>query len=143
MVIAIFGESCAGKSTLAEKVKPLLDAEVFSGKDYLRLAKNEADARKIFQSKLAEGGNILYVISDQADLSLLPENALRILVTAELDTIKARFAKRTGGTLPAPVAAMLERKHGTFDALPHDLHYHSDTDDAEIFCAEVVKSVNR
>ena len=41
MVIGIFGESCTGKSTLAEKLKTQLDAEVYTGKDYLRLAKND------------------------------------------------------------------------------------------------------
>lgn len=30
MVIGIIGESCTGKSTLADKLKPLLDAEVYN-----------------------------------------------------------------------------------------------------------------
>lgn len=30
MVIGIIGESCAGKSTLADKLKSLLDAEVYN-----------------------------------------------------------------------------------------------------------------
>ena len=46
---------------------------------------------------------------------------MRILVTAPLDVIQERFAKRTGGKLPPPVAAMLARKHGSFDGEPHDL----------------------
>ena len=41
MVIGIFGESCTGKSTLAERISAGLSCEVFTGKDYLRLAKNE------------------------------------------------------------------------------------------------------
>lgn len=52
MVIGIIGESCTGKSTLADKLKPLLGAEVYTGKDYLRLAKNEAIAKKLFRKKL-------------------------------------------------------------------------------------------
>ena len=34
MVIAIFGESCTGKSTLADKLSTAINAEVFTGKDY-------------------------------------------------------------------------------------------------------------
>lgn len=47
---------------------------------------------------------------------------MRILVTADLDMIKSRFAQRMRGNLPAPVATMLEMKHGCFDAEPHDIH---------------------
>ncbi len=44
MVIGIVGESCTGKSALADKLKCLLNAEVYTGRDYLRLAKDEAAA---------------------------------------------------------------------------------------------------
>ncbi len=125
MVIAIFGESCTGKSTLAEKIAARLSCEVFTGKDYLRLAKNETIAKVMFQKKLTaavHGENIIYVISEKEHLPLLPEGALRILVTADLETILSRFAQRMRGNLPAPVATMLQKKHGCFDAEPHDLH---------------------
>ena len=46
MVIAIFGESCTGKSTLAEKISAHVPCEIFTGKDYLRLAKNESIAKE-------------------------------------------------------------------------------------------------
>ena len=125
MLIGIFGESCTGKSTLAEMIAAELSFEVFTGKDYLRLAKNENIAKAMFQKKLSaavEGENIIYVISEPEHLPLLPEGALRILVTADLEIIKSRFAQRMRGNLPAPVAAMLERKHGCFDAQPHHIH---------------------
>ena len=125
MVIGIFGESCTGKSTLAEKIAAGISCEVFTGKDYLRLAKNESIAKVMFQKKLAaavSGENVLYVISEKEHLPMLPEGALRILVTADLELIKARFAQRMRGDLPAPVAAMLEKKHGCFDDVPHDFH---------------------
>ena len=125
MLIAIFGESCTGKSTLADKLKEKLSAEIYTGKDYLRLAKNEAIAKKLFQKKLAEavaGENIIYVIAEREHLPLLPEGCIRILVTADLEAIKERFAQRMRGSLPAPVAAMLEKKHGCFDDEPHDYH---------------------
>lgn len=66
MVIAIFGESCVGKSTIAEKLASRLSAEVFSGKDYPKLAKSESMAALLFKKKLAApDGNILYVISER------------------------------------------------------------------------------
>ena len=142
MVIGIFGESCTGKSTLAEKIAATIPCEVFTGKDYLRLAKNENIAKVMFQKKLVgavDGENIVYVISETEHLPLLPEGAIRILVTADLETIKARFAQRMRGNLPGPVAAMLEKKHGCFDAEPHDIHVISGETDLDA----VVESLSR
>lgn len=135
MVIGIFGESCTGKSTLADKLKESMNAQVYTGKDYLRLEKNEAAAKQSFQAKLREainGENIIYVISEKEHLPLLPDGSIRILVTADLESIKTRFAQRMHGDLPAPVAAMLERKHGSFDMEQHDIHVisgHTSIDD--------------
>ena len=140
MVIGIFGESCTGKSTLAEKIAASLSCEVFTGKDYLRLAKNETIAKVMFQKKLTaavNGENIIYVISEMEHLPLLPEGALRILVTADLELIKSRFAQRMRGNLPAPVAAMLEKKHGCFDAEPHDIHVVSGETDLDAVVTQI------
>ncbi len=140
MVIAIIGESCTGKSTLADQIKEQIGGEIYTGKDYLRLAKNEGIAQKLFQKKLQEavtGGNIIYVISEEEHLSLLPEKAVRILVTAELEQIKERFAQRMHGNLPAPVAAMLERKHGCFDGIVHDIHVISGETEIEDVCRRI------
>lgn len=141
MVIAIFGESCTGKSTLAEKIAVSFPCEIYTGKDYLRLARNENIARVMFRKKLAEavnGGNIIYVISEKEHLPLLPEGALRILVTADLELIKSRFARRMRGNLPAPVVAMLEKKHGCFDAQPHDIHVISEETDLDMVVGKIV-----
>ena len=124
MNICIFGESCVGKSTLAKALQERIGATVYTGKDYLRLAKNEAEATEKFRSLLAEEDNIIYVTTEPHELSLLPDNCLRILLTEELTVIKERFSKRMHGHLPPPVEAMLEKKHGIFDAVPHDLHFH-------------------
>ena len=62
MVIGIIGENCSGKSTLADLIKQELNAEVISGKDYLRMAKSENMAKKLFQEKLhtaVSGENII------------------------------------------------------------------------------------
>ncbi len=140
MVIGIFGESCTGKSTLAEKITTCFPCKVFAGKDYLRLAKNETIAKMMFQKKLTaavNGENIIYVISEKEHLPLLPEAAMRVLVTADLELIKSRFAQRMRGNLPAPVAAMLEKKHGCFDAEPHDIHVISGETDLDDICMQV------
>ena len=145
MVIGIIGESCTGKSTLADKLKSLLGAAVYTGKDYLRLAKNEAIAKNLFQKKLEDavsGAHIVYVISEKEHLPLLPDGAFRVLVTADLDVIKERFAQRMRGNLPAPVATMLERKHGCFDAEKCDVHVVSDRDDLDVVCAAIQNRVN-
>ena len=140
MVIGIFGESCTGKSTLADKISAKYPCEVFTGKDYLRLAKNENIAKLMFQKKLAaavHGDNIIYVISEKEHLPLLPDGAFRILVTADLERIKSRFAQRMRGNLPAPVAAMLEKKHGCFDAESCDFRVISGETDLETVVEEI------
>ena len=142
MVIGIFGESCTGKSTLAEKIAAGLPCEIYSGKDYLRLAKNENIAKALFQKKLSaavNGEHILYVLSEKEHLPLLPQGALRILVTADLETIKARFAQRMRGDLPVPVAAMLEKKHGCFDGEPHDMHVVSGETDLDTAIGTILR----
>ena len=144
MVIAIFGESCTGKSTLADKLSSAINAEVFTGKDYLRMAKNESIAKVMFQKKLAaavDGEHVVYVISETEHLALLPEGALRILVSADIELIKSRFAKRMHGSLPAPVAAMLEKKHGCFDSVPHDLHMVSGETDPDAIVTQIKASL--
>lgn len=126
MLICIFGESCTGKTTLAQRLLSYRKGTVYYGKDYLRLAKSEAEARQKFRTVLEEAasssGFVIFVTTEKENLSLLPKNCLRILVTAPLPVIQERFAKRMGGTLPPSVAAMLEQKHGSFDREPHDIH---------------------
>ena len=142
MIFGIIGENCSGKSTLAEKIKTELGAEIVTGKDYLRMAKSESEAISLFKEKLRRGvseDNIIYVISDPEYVKLLPDGAIRILVTADLETIKERFAERMHGTLPRPVALMLERKHGIFDSGEYDYRFDGAAGDANAFC-EVLKS---
>ena len=141
MLICIFGESCTGKSTLADRISLSFPCKIYTGKEYLRLAKNENIAKTIFRKELSaalNGANIIYVVSEKEHLSLLPEGAVRILVTADLELIKSRFSQRMGGVLPAPVAAMLEKKHGCFDSLPHDIHVISGVTDMDAVAEQIV-----
>ncbi len=136
MVIGIIGENCSGKSTLAAGLRDRLRAEVVTGKDYLRLAKSEQEAKALFRARLANPGqNLIYVISEPEQLELLPEDAVRILVKADLDTIKARFRTRMRGNLPAPVEKMLERKHGMFDSGTYDYVFDGVSGDVSALCA--------
>ncbi len=140
MVIGIIGENCSGKSTLAGRIKDAIEAEVITGKDYLRMARSESEASKLFQEKLknaVRGSNIIYVISEPDHLALLPEGTVRILVTADLDTVKKRFRDRMHGNLPAPVEKMLEKKHGMFDNVPYDYRFDGVKGDAADLCSEI------
>ncbi len=140
MLIGVIGENCSGKSTLAESLKSALGAEVITGRDYLRLAKSPSAAAALFGEKLKQalaGPDLIYVISEPEQLRLLPEGAVRILVTADLDTIKARFRARMRGNLPEPVARMLERNHGIFDDGAYDYRYDGAAGDPAALCREL------
>ncbi|MBR5949195.1 MAG: ATP-binding cassette domain-containing protein [Clostridia bacterium] len=141
MVIAIIGENCAGKSTLAEAIKKELGGEVITGKDYLRMAKSEAEAEKLFREKLqntaAAEENIIYVISEKEHIALLPKGAVRVLVHCDLSLIKERFRVRMRGTLPPPVEKMLENKHGAFDGGEYEYRFDSGGEDAAEFAKKL------
>ena len=145
MVICVFGESCTGKSTLAGALKARLGekTEVYNGKDYLRLAKNEAESERMFHVLLAGRVSsedcLIWVVSERQQLLMLPEGCVRVRMTAELETISERFSKRTGGHLPPPVAAMLETKHGMFDAEKCAVHIRSGEQSTEDICTTVLQ----
>ena len=144
MIVGIIGENCSGKSTLAEIIGTELGAEIISGNDYMRMAKSESEARKLFQEKLKDalsGNSIIYVISEPDQLANLPDGAVRILVKADLETIKQRFRIRMHGNLPEPVERMLERKHGMFDKGIYDFCFDSTTDNASELCDALKKRI--
>ena len=136
MLIAIIGENCVGKSTLANKLNEKLPAKIYSGKDYLRLEKNPSIALEKFKTILKEsvtGDNIIYLITEKEHLDLLPAGAFKIVLTAELEVIKERFKHRMRGNLPLPLEKMLENKHGIYDNLECNIKIDSNYDVDEIF----------
>ena len=140
MVIGIIGENCSGKSTLADEIKKAIGAEIITGKDFLRMAKSESEAVLLFKAKLndaVEGENVIYVISEKEHISLLPDGAIRILVKADIETIKERFKARMHGTLPAPVEQMLVRKHGMFDNESYDYQFDGVSGDPSEICGAI------
>ncbi len=144
MVIALMGDSCVGKSAIADCLSRKLKATVFSGKDYLRLAKSENMAAALFKKKLAEavtGETIIYVLSEKDQLGFLPDTSTRVLVAAGLETIKQRFAVRMRGNLPDPVAAMLERNYGQFEAEAHEIRIDTEQCSPKEACDLILKSL--
>ena len=137
MLFCIIGENCSGKSRLADEIKKSIDAQIVTGKDYLRMAKSESEAVILFKEMLrnaVSGKNIIYVISEPEHINLLPDGAIRILVSADIDTIKERFKARMHGNLPAPVEQMLEKKHGLFDGGVYDYYFDGVNGDAAALC---------
>ena len=135
MLIAIVGENCVGKSTLANKINEKMNAKIYSGKDYLRLEKNPSMAMEKFKTLLKEavtGEHVIYIITEKEHLNLLPEGTCKIVLTADLDIIKERFKARMRGNLPLPLEKMLEANHGMYDNLECDLKLDADYNTEEV-----------
>lgn len=131
MLYIFMGQSCTGKSTVAEQVRERTGAEVFSGKDYLRMAKNEAEAWRLFHDKLSNaastespsGGTLIYLVAERPQLDRIRdiEGACRVKFTASLGTIKSRFAQRMHGNLPVPVENMLTKQYEEWETIKGDI----------------------
>ncbi len=131
MLYIFMGPSCTGKSTAADKIKELMEVEVFSGKDYMRMAKNENEAWKLFYDRISNAAshkelskeNIIYIITEKEQLNKI--NTIRgfkqIKFTASLDTIKSRFAQRMRGNLPQPLERMLEKQYAEWKSVTGDI----------------------
>lgn len=144
MLYIFMGQSCTGKSTVANQMKGLKGVQVFAGKDYLRMAKNEEEAWRIFHKMLSDAasrqnpteGTIVYLVSEsvQLDRILDLQGARRVKFTASLDTIKSRFAQRMHGRLPVPVEKMLAHQFEEWEPVHGDFHVDTtvETDPKEI-----------
>jgi len=130
MLYIFMGQSCTGKSTAAERLKELTGAEIFSGKDYLRMAKNEDEAWRLFLNKLSKaasssnssGESVIYLVAEitQLDRIIDLKGARKVKFTASLDTIKSRFAERMHGRLPNPVEKMLSKQYEEWEPINGD-----------------------
>jgi len=141
MLIAIIGENCVGKSTLAGKINEKFNGKIYSGKDYLRLGKNPSVAETTFKNLLkeaVEGDNIIYIITEREHLNLLPDNTFKIVLTADIEVIKDRFKARMRGNLPLPLEKMLEANHGIYDNLQCNLKL-----DENYNLAEVIDAIDK
>ena len=141
MLIAIIGENCVGKSTLAGKINEKFNGKIYSGKDYLRLEKNPSVAETTFKNLLkdaVEGDNIIYIITEREHLNLLPDNTFKIVLTADIEVIKDRFKARMRGNLPLPLEKMLEANHGIYDNIQCNLKL-----DENYNLAEVIEAIDK
>lgn len=136
MLYIFMGPSCTGKSTAVKKIKDIVDAEVFAGKDYLKMAKGEHEAWQVFSDKLRTAASdandhIVYLITDKAELERVADiqNAHKIRFTAPLETIKERFSQRMNGRMPGPVEKMLEKKYADWEGIKGDLTLDTSQDD--------------
>lgn len=147
MVVALIGESCTGKTTIAEELKGRTEAEIFAGKDYLRMGKSPSAAEKSFKEYLEQNQGqekmIVYLISEIDELKFLPSHAVKIRCQAPLEIIKERFAERMRGNLPPQVADMLERKYGMFQETVVDLSYDTTQRDVGQICEKILKYCRR
>ena len=120
MIYIFMGPSCSGKSSAAKELKKFINLQLYTGKDYLRMSKNEDNAWKIFYKKLQDASNdininsqsIVYIISDKEYLQKLNliNNAITVKFKASSDVIKSRFAQRMKGNIPKPVEKMIENQ---------------------------------
>ena len=62
------GESCTGKSTLAEAVEKGIGGEIYSGQDYMRLAKCQGEAERLFirtMEQAVNGSNLIFIVPEK------------------------------------------------------------------------------
>lgn len=105
MLFILMGPSSTGKSSIATELNKELKGEIYTGKDYLRFAKNKNYAWNNFKSELVKiskediSSSIIYVTTEKEDISKLRDikNAKFIKILANLETLKSRFSKRMGG----------------------------------------------
>ncbi|WP_273323119.1 hypothetical protein [Vallitalea guaymasensis] len=150
MLFIFMGESCTGKSTIADIISDKINAEVCSGKEYLKLAKNEYDAWRIFYDKLVDASadvyncdnNIIYVITETDMIAKLDNfNCVKVKFIADIDIIKTRFSKRMKGNLPKPIISMIERKSLEWKEIEGDIVLDTSKNDIEENINKIVEVI--
>lgn len=149
MLLIFMGPSCVGKSTVAECFKKDRGMEIYTGKDYLRFAKNENEAWNKFNEKLLEASNnkelssesIIYIITEKNIIPKLQslENTIFVKFIADIDIIKERFAKRMNGNLPKPLEKMLETQLGDWKDINSALCVDTTNMESEEIVMEITK----
>jgi adenylate kinase family enzyme len=131
MVLIFCGPSGSGKSTAARIIAQKINAKIYAGKDYLRLAKNENQAWNAFKALLItaneENSNVIYVLAEVEkinDVGTIP-GAYIIRFMADLDVLQKRFLLRTKDVSPQIIARMIEIQVHQWQNI--DAHYIVDT----------------
>ena len=144
MLIVIAGERCTGKSALARAILDKIHAELFTGRDYVRLAPTEPEAVDKFQLLLAEKQRsedyVIFLLTAPDLYNLVPPGSFVVMCRSRLETSKARFARQMpDGVLSPSIAAMLEHQRGSFDHIPHSLTLDTDGADLSLLAVEVLE----
>lgn len=131
MLLIFMGASCTGKSTAADSIGREKNLSIYTGKDYLRLSKNEIEASKKFNAMLHEASSssgwsdksLIYIVTDRNDAEklTLSEHAVSVHFTAEPALVKERFSRRMNGNLPKPIEVMLEKQLNSWENVHSDL----------------------
>ena len=150
MVLIFVGPSCAGKSSAAEKVKEKMGAEIYSGKDYLRLAKNEGEAWKLFCGKIENASgkekeeSLIFVCTERDLYERLKgqPGLFTIGFSADPGVIKRRFAERMRGNLPKPLEMMLEKQIAAWESVEADLLLDSTRESSEELAGKILDFIS-
>ncbi len=148
MLLVLFGPSCSGKSSVASLITDRVGASVWTGSDYLRVAKNEELAWRGFLGLLGAAAgtdsmteeSIVYVVGDVSTVRRIVEQvpgAIPVRLTADLSSLESRFASRVGGVVSPAIRAMLKRSRDEASQEPADLAF----DTTDMTCEDVAQSV--
>ena len=149
MLLVFMGASCTGKSSAADRISRDRNLRIFTGKDYLRLDKNENEARKKFKEMLYGAScskdwteeSLIYIMTDKDDSESLKlsEHAVFVLFKADPSLVKERFSERMKGSLPKPLEMMLEKQIKNWENVSCDLSF----DTTDLKPDEITKRIIR
>lgn len=148
MLFVFMGPSCSGKSTTGEIVGKRTGAKIYSGKDYLRLAKAEGEAWRVFQEKMVEAAghgkeeSLIFVCTEKElfDRISVKENIFTVRFTATPEDIKRRFAERMHGNLPKPLEMMLEKQMHLWEGIEAKLLVNSSNESPEDAAESILRA---
>jgi predicted kinase len=154
VLLVFHGPSCSGKSTVAGIIAQRTGASVWTGSDYLRLAKSEPSAWLQFMTVLERAAAAAVFDSDSVIFvhtgslphgRFLPDGpAVRTLrFTAAQEVLEARFAPRVGGRVSPAISAMLARSSETARRTPADEEYDTSVRSAEAIAEELMSSLRQ
>ncbi|MDY0093556.1 MAG: AAA family ATPase [Candidatus Vecturithrix sp.] len=121
MRLCFCGPSGSGKSTCAKNIAKQGRWNIYTGKDYLRLAKNEAEAWSKFMAQLKEndahGMNSIIVITEIELLKKVKEieQVCIIRFTANEDVLLKRFIARINNHSNPTFAKMIKNQKMKWD----------------------------
>lgn len=149
MLLLLAGPAGSGKSTAAALLKPRLKAEVYSGKGYLRMAKNMDQAWKKFQGVLSQAvsgqRNVILILVGTSNLEKIRAAGPFCLVrfTAPQKALEERLTDRLCEELPPAVADMLKSQERKWSRIKADLVIDTGEKSPEQAAGEIEQLINK